>query len=86
MVTHVDNISQDVHVLVTEFGAADLRGKSPKERAELIIGTCCHPDFRPQLRSYFNRALTESCAVHNPVCLPEAFRWHQQYLSTGSMF
>ena len=86
MVTHVDNISQDVHVLVTDFGAADLRGKSPKERAELIIGTCCHPDFRPQLRSYFNRALTESCTVHNPVCLPEAFRWHQQYLSTGSMF
>ena len=85
MVTHVDNISQDVHVLVTEYGAADLRGKSPKERAEIIIETCCHPDFREPLWAYYKRALAESHALHNPVCLTEAFRWHERYLKKGAM-
>ena len=85
MVTHVDNISQDVHVLVTEYGAADLRGKSPKERAELIIETCCHPDYRDQLRAYYQKALETSYAKHTPVNLPDAFTWHQQYLENGTM-
>ena len=34
MVTHVDHTEHDVHVLVTEQGLADLRGLSPKQRAE----------------------------------------------------
>ena len=54
--SHVDHISQDVQVLVTEQGLADLRGLSPKQRAELIIAKCAHPDYRPALADYYKRA------------------------------
>ncbi len=39
---------QATHFIVTEFGAADLKGKSTWERAELLIGIA-HPDFQDQL-------------------------------------
>lgn len=39
----------DVDVVVTEFGAADLRGKSTYERAEALIELAA-PQFRPDLR------------------------------------
>jgi acetyl-CoA hydrolase len=39
----------DVHYVVTEFGAADLYGRSLRERALALIG-CAHPDFRDELR------------------------------------
>ncbi|SFF76869.1 itaconate CoA-transferase [Novosphingobium sp. CF614] len=38
----------DVHWIVTEFGAANLRGKTLKERAEAMIGLA-HPRFRDEL-------------------------------------
>lgn len=38
----------DVHIVVTEFGAADLRGKSLRERAQALIAIA-HPKFRDQL-------------------------------------
>ncbi len=38
----------DVHFVVTEFGVADLRGKSIRERAKALIGIA-HPDFRRSL-------------------------------------
>jgi len=40
----------DVHYVVTEFGIADLRGKSTRQRAEALIGIA-HPDFRELLRT-----------------------------------
>ena len=40
----------DVHYIVTEYGIADLRGKSIRQRAEALIGIA-HPDFRDGLRS-----------------------------------
>ena len=45
--SHVDHITQDVQVLVTEQGLADLRGLSPKQRAKVIIENCAYPDYRP---------------------------------------
>lgn len=38
----------DVHWIVTEYGAANLRGKSLRERADAIIALA-HPKFRDQL-------------------------------------
>ena len=55
--SHVDHINQDVQVIVTEQGLADLRGLSPKQRARLIIDNCAHPDYRPALEDYYERAL-----------------------------
>ncbi|SRR5579875_481038 len=38
----------DVHYVVTEYGVANLRGKSTVERAEALIALA-HPDFRDEL-------------------------------------
>jgi acetyl-CoA hydrolase len=38
----------DVHYVVTEYGIADLYGKSLRERAQALI-SIAHPDFRPAL-------------------------------------
>ena len=43
MVSHQDHSEHDVNIIVTEQGVADLRGKSPIERAHLIIENCAHP-------------------------------------------
>ena len=83
--SHVDHITQDVQVLVTEQGLADLRGLSPKQRAMTIIGNCAHPDYRPALTDYFRRARSHSYGQQSP-CLPgEALSWHQRFIDTGSM-
>ena len=56
MVSHVDHTEHDVDVIVTEQGVADLRGLAPKERVELIINNCAHPDYREQLWAYLQRS------------------------------
>ena len=84
-VAHVDHIMQDVQVIVTEQGLADLRGLSPKQRAVLIIENCSHPDYRPALRDYYERALRGSYGLHAPSLLSEALSWHQRFVETGSM-
>ncbi|MCB5944415.1 acetyl-CoA hydrolase/transferase family protein [Acidocella sp. KAb 2-4] len=85
MASHVDHITQDVQVIVTEQGLADLRGLSPKQRAQVIIENCAHPDYKPMLRDYFNRARQHSYGQQSP-CLPnEALSWHQRFIDTGSM-
>jgi acyl-CoA hydrolase len=43
-----------VRTIVTEFGVAELFGKSLDERAEALIAIA-HPDFRDQLRSEYRR-------------------------------
>ncbi|WP_458752589.1 acetyl-CoA hydrolase/transferase family protein [Sphingobium xenophagum] len=83
--SHVDHISQDVQVLVTEQGLADLRGLSPKQRAEVIIEKCAHPDYRPALADYYRRARGGSYGQQSPSLPGEALSWHQRYIDTGSM-
>ncbi|SNC62398.1 succinyl-CoA:acetate CoA-transferase [Kytococcus aerolatus] len=85
MVSHVDHTEHDVHVVVTEQGLADLRGLSPRQRARLIIEKCAHPDYRPALEDYYERALKGSDGLHTPHLLGEALSWHQRFLDTGSM-
>ena len=48
--THVTTGKNDVNYVVTEFGVAQLRGKSAKQRAEELIAIA-HPDFRAELRA-----------------------------------
>ncbi|WP_067732474.1 acetyl-CoA hydrolase/transferase family protein [Novosphingobium naphthalenivorans] len=83
--SHVDHINQDVQVIVTEQGLADLRGLSPKERAKVIIANCAHPDYRPLLEDYFARAQKQSYGLQSPSILSEALSWHQRFIETGSM-
>ena len=65
-VSHVDHTEHDMDVLITEYGAADLRGKTPYERADLVIETCAAPAFRPQLREYMERVKKE-CRDHHGI-------------------
>ncbi|OIQ76697.1 succinyl-CoA:coenzyme A transferase [mine drainage metagenome] len=83
--SHVDHITQDVQVIVTEQGLADLRGLSPKQRARVIIDNCSHPDYRDALNDYYRRALEHSYGLQSPSLLDEALSWHQRYVRTGSM-
>ena len=83
--SHVDHITQDVQVIVTEHGLADLRGLSPKQRAEAIIANCAHPDYRPALMDYFRRARQHSYGQQTPTLLDEALSWHRRFVETGSM-
>lgn len=84
MCSHVDHTEHDVQILVTEQGLADLRGLSPRQRAQVIIDRCAHPDFRPLLQDYFDRAQLAG-GQHTPHILGEALSWHQRCLATGSM-
>ncbi|MBO9680424.1 MAG: acetyl-CoA hydrolase/transferase family protein [Acidovorax sp.] len=84
MCSHVDHTEHDVQILVTEQGLADLRGLSPRQRAQVIIDRCAHPDFRPLLQDYFDRA-QRAGGQHTPHILGEALSWHQRCLATGSM-
>lgn len=81
MVSHVDHTEHSVSVVITEQGVADLRGKSPYQRARCIVENCTHPDFRGQLRDYLARAGDG----HTPHALAAAFAMHQQFLETGDM-
>lgn len=85
MVSHVDQTEHDVAVVVTEQGVADLRWKTPNERAELLIENCAHPDYRPMLREYYEHALKTAAGKHTPHDLTQALSWHQRFLDTGSM-
>ncbi len=47
--THVSTSKNDINYVVTEFGVAQLRGKTAKQRCEALIGIA-HPNFRGELR------------------------------------
>jgi acetyl-CoA hydrolase len=81
LVTHLDHSEHSVQVVVTEQGVADLRGKDPHQRAELVIERCAHPDYRPILRDYL-RQVDEG---HARQSLRLAFAMHRHYLAGGDM-
>lgn len=85
MVSHHDHTEHDVQVLITEQGLADLRGKSPKQRAKLIIEKCAHPMYRPMLSEYFEHAQKVCNGLHTPHDLRLSLSWHQRFLETGTM-
>ncbi|MCX7981373.1 MAG: succinate CoA transferase [Syntrophales bacterium] len=83
LVTHVDHTEHEVHVVVTEQGVADLRGKTPREKAMAIIENCSHPTYKPLLKDYLKRAMKQG--GHTPILLEEALQWHIRCVKTGSM-
>lgn len=83
LVSHVDNTDNDVDIIITEQGLADLRGLSPRERAYSIINNCAHPCYRDLLMDYYKQALKN--ANHIPILLNEAFNWHIRLKENGSM-
>ncbi len=85
MVSHHDHTEHDVMVIITEQGLADLRGLSPKQRAKAVIENCAHPDFKPMLQDYYDRALAGAKGIHTPHLLTEALSWHQRILDSGTM-
>ena len=85
MVSHVDHTEHDVCVIVTEQGVADLRNKSPKERAQEMINNCAHPSYRQQLQAYFDHACTVTGNAHTPHLIGEALDFHKRFVETGTM-
>lgn len=49
----------DVNYIVTEFGVAQLRGQTLKERAKRLIAIA-HPDFRPELAEEYTKRFGET--------------------------
>ena len=82
-VTHVDSSEHSVMVVITDQGVADLRGKSPRQRAETIIDNCAHPSYRPLLREYLKLALAEG--GHTPMSLDHCFAFHKEFRKSGDM-
>ena len=81
MVSHLDHSEHSVSVLITDQGVADLRGKSPIQRAHEIIENCVHPDYKQLLRDY----LKLSAGGHTPHTLSAAFGFHTEFLRSGDM-
>ena len=83
--SHVDHTEHDAMVVITEYGYADLRGLSPKQRVPKMIAIA-HPDYRPLLEEYFDRALNRADSYqHTPHDLRTAFDFHNRLNSQGTM-
>lgn len=82
MVSHTDHSEHSVDIIITEQGVADLRGKSPIQRAEEIINNCVHPDYKQLLRDYL--ALNAK-KMHTPHTLASVFNMHLEFAKSGDM-
>ena len=80
-VSHQDHSEHDVNVIITEQGVADLRGKSPMQRAQCIIENCAHPDYKQLLWDYLKIAK----GGHTHHYLPAAFAMHDTLARKGDM-
>ena len=80
--SHVDHTEHYVDAIVTEYGVADLRGKSALEKAEALIAIA-HPDYRPLLKDYLK--LAERYGGHTHHVLNAAFAMHDTYRRKGDM-
>jgi len=81
MVSHVDHSEHSVKIIITEHGIADLRGKSPIQRAHEIINNCVDPEYRPLLNEYLEMSKT----AHTPHTLSCALAMHEEFLKSGDM-
>lgn len=81
MVSHIDHSEHSVNILITEYGVADLRGLSPRKRAECIIDNCAHPSYRPLLHAYLER----TSKGQTPHDLSACFAFHKAIQEEGDM-
>ena len=81
-VSHTDSTEHDVRILVTEQGVADLRGKSPRQRAECIIENCAHPDYKELLWDYLKLAGNRAQTPH---AIQAALGMHAELAKSGDM-
>jgi acetyl-CoA hydrolase len=81
LVSHLDSSEHSVQAIITEQGVADLRGKSPADRAKAIIENCAHPEYRGILKDYVSLAGHS----HSPQTLKAAFGLHLAFAKTGDM-
>ena len=81
MVSHFDHSEHSVKIMISEHGIADLRGKSPIQRAHEIIENCVAEEYREMLRDY----LKLTSGAHTPQDLSACFAMHRQFAETGSM-
>lgn len=69
----------DVHYVVSEYGVADLRGRSIRERAMALI-SIAHPDFRPELLS---AAKARRYVFVDELAPRRSYaRWHEKHIQT----
>ena len=81
MVSHLDHSEHSVKIIITEYGIADLRGKSPRQRAEEIIEKCVHPDYKQLLRDYLELGVKGQ----TPQNLDACFAFHREVATSGDM-
>lgn len=81
MVSHLDHSEHSVKVIITEYGVADLRGKSPVQRAHAIIDNCVHPDYKPLLKDYLNMGVKGQTPQNLKCC----FAFHEEMQTSGDM-
>ena len=82
MVSHLDHSEHSVNIVITEQGVADLRGKSPKERAQTIIENCAHPDYKQLLWDYLKLA---GGKAQTPHAIQAALGMHAELAKSGDM-
>ena len=82
MVSHLDHSEHSVNIIITEQGVADLRGKSPKERAQAIIENCAHPDYKQLLWDYLKLA---DGKAQTPHAIQAALGMHAELAKSGDM-
>jgi len=80
-VSHCDHNEHSVNVIITENGIADLRCKTPYERAEILIEKCAHPAYKDLLRKF----LKDAPVGHTPQTLANAYAFHEAFVKYGDM-
>ncbi len=81
VVAHMDHSEHSVQIVATEQGVADLRGRTPLERAHLLINNCAHPDYHDLLFEYLEFVRKG----HTPHSLAMSFAMHRALDRVGDM-
>lgn len=88
MCAHIDHTEHDLDVIVTEQGIADVRGMSPRQRAQYLIKNCAHPDYKDQLLEYYKMAEADCIARnagHEPQLLDLCHKMHVNLFKNDTM-